>query len=103
MFIFVCLQNPSNFAKFQSFLIDKEKKMNTISGITCEKDKQTGRRYVRIDIEQYQVEIASFLKKIGAIDTNDDFDKACASAISGEQLRERLYKKIDAWECSQTK
>jgi hypothetical protein len=64
-------------------------KMNTMSGITFEKDKQIGRRYVRIDIEQY--------------DANDDFDKAYASAISGGQLRERLYKKIDAWECPQKK
>jgi hypothetical protein len=72
--------------------------MNTMSGITFEKDKKTGRRYVRVDIEKYRVEIAPFLEKTGVIDPNDDFDNAWASAISGEQLRKRLYKKIDAWE-----
>ncbi|MDR2345141.1 MAG: hypothetical protein LBE18_03665 [Planctomycetaceae bacterium] len=75
--------------------------MNTTSGIIFEKDKKTGKRYIRIDIDQYQVEITPFLEQIGAIDINDDFDKAWASAISGEQLRERLYKKIDAWEWEQ--
>jgi hypothetical protein len=75
--------------------------MNTMSGIIFEKDKKTGKRYVCIDIEQYQMEIIPFLKKIGAIDMNDDFDKVWASAISGEQLRERMYKKIDAWNWEQ--
>jgi hypothetical protein len=75
--------------------------MNTPSGIVFEKDKKTSKRYVCVDIEQYQEEITPFLEKIGAIDLTDDFDKAWASAISGEQLRERLYKKIDAWEWEQ--
>jgi hypothetical protein len=44
------------------------------------------------------MEITPFLEKIGALDLNDDFDKAWASAISGKQLRERLSQKIDTWE-----
>jgi hypothetical protein len=79
----------------------KKEEMNTTPGIIFEKDKKTGKRYVRVDIEQYQMEITPFLEKIGALDLNDDFDKAWVSAMSGTQLRERLYQKIDAWEWEQ--
>jgi hypothetical protein len=81
----------------------KKNEMNTVSGIIFEKDEKTGRRYVRVDIDQYQVEIIPFLEKTGAIDPNDDFDKAWVSAISGEKLREHLYQKIDAWDWEQKK
>jgi hypothetical protein len=60
------------------FDIIKKKEMNTTPGIIFEKDKKTGKRYVR--------------------DLNDDFDKAWASAISGKQLREHLCQNIDTWE-----
>ena len=72
--------------------------MNSTPGIIFEKDKKTGKRYVRVDIEQYQMEITPFLEKTGTLDLCDDFDKAWASAISGKQLRERMCQKIDAWE-----
>jgi hypothetical protein len=75
----------------------KANKMNTLSGITFEKDKKTSRRYVRVDLEQYGVEISPFLEKVGAIDPDDDFEKAWASAISGEELRQRMSQRIDSW------
>jgi hypothetical protein len=37
--------------------------MNTTSGIIFEKDKKTGKRYVCVDIEQYQEEICCIAYK----------------------------------------
>ena len=36
------------------------------------------------------------LEQVKTIDNN--FDKAYASAISGEELRKRLYKRMKQWE-----
>ena len=37
-------------------------------------------------------------EKVKAISRNDSFNKAYASAISGEELRKRLYKEMRQWE-----
>jgi hypothetical protein len=71
--------------------------MNTLSGITFEKDEETRKRYVRIDLEQYGEEMTPFLEKVGAINPNDDFERAWASAITGDELKKRMYQRIDAW------
>lgn len=81
-------------------LIFKQKEMNAISGISFEKDMDTKRRYVRIDFDQYGKTMIPFLEQIGAIDRNDDFWEEYTTAISGEELRRRMYQRIDAWEWS---
>jgi hypothetical protein len=75
--------------------------MNAIPGITFEKDKKTKRRYVCVDLEQYGKEITPFLEKVGVIDHDDDFEKAWASAITGEEIRQRMHQRIDAWTWSE--
>ena len=71
--------------------------MNTISGIVFEKDRTTNKRYVRIDFDQHRKAIVSFLEQIGAIDNNDDFREEYANAITGDELRQQMYQRIDAW------
>jgi hypothetical protein len=70
--------------------------MNVISGITFEKDRKTKRRYVCVDLEQHGEEITPFLEKVGAIDRDDDFEKAWTSAITGEEIRQRMHRRIEA-------
>ena len=71
--------------------------MNAIAGISFEKDRLTQRRYLCVDLEQYGEEITPFLERIGVISHDDDFEKAWASSISGNELRQRMYQRIDAW------
>jgi hypothetical protein len=71
--------------------------MNALSGVIFERDNKTQRRYIRVDLGQYGEEITPFLEKIGVIDHDDDFEKAWASAITGEELRSRMHQRIDAW------
>ncbi|MDR1895973.1 MAG: hypothetical protein LBR10_04195 [Prevotellaceae bacterium] len=56
------------------------------------------KRYVRIDFDQYGKDMIPFLEQIGAIDRNDDFWKEYATSIIGEEFRQRMYQRIDAWE-----
>jgi len=71
--------------------------MNAVPGIIFEKDRDTCRRFLRIDLEQYGEEITPFLEKIGAVSYVDDFDKALTSAINGNEFRQRMFKRIDEW------
>jgi len=71
--------------------------MNVASGIIFEKDRETQRRYLCVDLEQYGEEITPFLESIGVISPDDDFEKAWASAITGNEIRQRMYQRIDAW------
>ena len=71
--------------------------MNAISGIFFEKDRKTQRRYVSVDLEQHGEDLIPFLEKVGVITHDDDFEKAWASAISGKEIRQRMYERIDAW------
>jgi len=36
-------------------------------------------------------------EKIGLMRNDDDFEKAYASAITEDELKQRLYQRIDAW------
>ena len=38
-----------------------------------------------------------FFEQIGVIDRNDDFWEEYATAITGNELRQRMYQRIDAW------
>ena len=78
------------------WLLNKNE-MSAMSGIVFEKDIDTKKRYVRIDFDQYGKAMIPFLEQIGAIDRNDDFWEEYANAISGEELRQRMYQRIDAW------
>ena len=71
--------------------------MSTLSGVVFEKDLDTKRRYVRIDFDQHGKAMMPFLEQIGVIDRYDDFWEEYATAISGEELRQRMYQRIDAW------
>jgi len=72
--------------------------MNIASGIVFEKDIDTQKRYVKIDFDLYGKVMIPFLEQIGVIDNNDDdFWEEYASAITGEELRHRMYQRIDTW------
>jgi len=71
--------------------------MNAISGIVFEEDINTKRRFVRIDFDKYGKVIVPFLEQIGIIDRNDDFWEEYATSISGDELRKRMYQRIDKW------
>jgi len=72
--------------------------MNAISGVVFETDMDTKKRYVRIDIEQYGKAMIPFFEQIGITNQNDDFWEEYATAITGNELRHRMYQRIDAWE-----
>jgi hypothetical protein len=38
-----------------------------------------------------------FFEQIGIIVPNDDFWENYATAISGDELRQRMYQRIDTW------
>ena len=71
--------------------------MNAISGIVFETDVDTKKRYVRIDFDRYSKVIIPLFEKIGVIDQNDDFWVEYADAITGNELRQHMYQRIDAW------
>lgn len=71
--------------------------MNTTSGIVFEKDLDTQKRYVRIDFDLYGKAMIPFLEQIGVVDRNDDFWEEYANAITGDELRQRMYQRIDTW------
>ena len=75
--------------------------MNPVLGITFEKDSKTQRRYLCVDLEQYGEEITPFLENVGVISHDDDFAKAWASAVTGNEIRQRMYRRIDAWAWSE--
>lgn len=71
--------------------------MNPVLGIVFEQDRETQRRYLRVDLEQHGEEITPFLETMGVISQDDDFEKAWASALTGKEIRQRMYQRIDAW------
>jgi len=71
--------------------------MNAISGVVFETDMDTKKRYVRIDIEQYGKAMIPFFEQIGITNQNDDFWEEYATAITSDELRHRMYQRIDAW------
>ena len=68
--------------------------MSAVSGIVFEKDMNTKKMYVRIDFDQYSQAMIPFLEQIGVIDPNDDFWEEYTTAITGEELRQRMYQRI---------
>ena len=75
--------------------------MSTLSGIIFETDVNTKKRYVRIDFDQYGKAMIPFFEQIGIIDQNDDFWEEYATAITGDEFRQRMYQRIDAWKWSE--
>ncbi|MCL2511387.1 MAG: hypothetical protein FWF09_04995 [Bacteroidales bacterium] len=71
--------------------------MSTASGIVFETDTDTKKRYVRIDFDRYGKAMIPFFEQIGVIDRQDDFWEEYATAITGNELRHRMYQRIDAW------
>ena len=71
--------------------------MSATSGIVFETDLNTKKRYVRIDFERYGKAMIPFFEQIGVIDRNDDFWEEYATAITGDELRRRMYQRIDTW------
>ena len=67
------------------------------SGVFFETDINTKKKYVRIDFDLYGKAMIPFLEQIGIIDRNDDFWEEYSNAISGEELRQHMYQRIDAW------
>ena len=73
--------------------------MNVIQDIDIEKDIETKRHYFNADLGQYGEGFATFLDKAGVIShDDDDFEESCASAITGGELKQRMYQRIDAWQ-----
>ena len=71
--------------------------MNVASDIIFEKDIETQRRYLCVDLEQYGEELIPFLEKVGVLSHDDDFEQAWTSSLTGNELRQRMYQRIDAW------
>ena len=69
----------------------------TTSGVFFETDINTKKKYVKIDFDLYGKAMIPFLEQIGIIDRNDDFWEEYSNAISGEELRQRMYQRIDSW------
>jgi len=72
--------------------------MSSISGITFERDKTTQQRYLCINLEQHGETIIPFLIQVGVIPPDDDFEKTYATAITGNEMKKRMYKRIDDWQ-----
>jgi len=65
--------------------------MSEISGI------DTKKKYVRVGFNQHGSTMIPFFEQSGTVDRNDDFWEECTTAITGEELRRRMYKRIDEW------
>jgi len=57
----------------------------------------TKKKYVRIDFDWYGKVMVPFFEQISIIDPNNDFWEEYATAITGDELRQRMYQRIDAW------
>ena len=71
--------------------------MSAIVGIDFETDVNTKKKYVRIDFDRYGKAIIPFFEQIGVINKNDDFWEEYANSITGDNFRQRMYQRIDAW------
>ena len=71
--------------------------MSEISGVVFETDIDTKKRYIRIDFDLYGKAVIPFFEQIGIIDRNDDFWEEYADAMTGDELCQRMYQRIDAW------
>ena len=71
--------------------------MDIESGVVFEKDINTQKKYIRVDFDLYGKAMIPFLEQIGVIDMSDDFWEEYANAITGEELRQRMYQRIDTW------
>ena len=75
--------------------------MRAISGITFETDMYTKKRYVRIDFDRYGKSMILFFAKVGVMAHEDDFWEEYATAITGKELCQCMYQRIDAWKWSE--
>ena len=64
--------------------------MIKMNKITIEKEK---RHYF-----EYDNQPTSYQEKIELMSCDDDFENVRASAITGEELRQRMYSRIDSWQ-----
>jgi hypothetical protein len=65
--------------------------MNSVLGIAFEQDRETQRRYLRVDLEQHGEKITPFLETIGVISHDDDFEKSWASALTSDEFKQLMY------------
>ena len=64
--------------------------MNTVTIGNTEK--------IKLDYcSEYNNKSSCFQGKNGFISSDDDFEKVYASAITTEELKQRMYKRIDNW------
>jgi hypothetical protein len=72
--------------------------MSITQGIVFETDMETKTRYVRVDFDRYGKVMIPFFEQIGVIDQNDDFWDEYATSITGDELRQQMYQRIDSWQ-----
>ena len=72
--------------------------MTVASGILLEKDTGTNKRYIKVDFDRYGIAIFPFLEQLGVVDYDIDFWREYSNSISGDELRQKMHKNIDAWQ-----
>jgi len=71
--------------------------MATIQGIQFENDANGKPIAIRINLEKYGEQLEPFLKQVGILEENDDFDTEWENAIPIEKAREISIEKIRSW------
>jgi hypothetical protein len=70
--------------------------MNTIPGITFEKDDSGNDRYIRIDLSKYAQLLRPFMVTTGVIEERpEDWDDALTSKEFLSEVKKMLKKKFD--------
>lgn len=71
--------------------------MATIQGIQFENDANGKPIAIKISLEKYGVQLEPFLRQVGVVDKDDEFDKEWQNGVPIEKAKEISIQKIRTW------
>ena len=71
--------------------------MNVANNISFEQDVEPKHEGRGVVFNQFYGKTPSLLAGVEVNSQDDDFEKVWVSGISGEELKQRMYKRIDKW------
>lgn len=73
----------------------KSNKMTAIQGIQFENDANGKPIAIKISLEKYGVQLEPFLRQVGVVDIDDEFDAELKNAISSETFLKNAIENIN--------
>ena len=72
--------------------------MNVANNISFEQEVETKHEGLGVVFNQFYGKIPPVLASVEVNSQDDDFEKVWASGITGDELKQRMYKRIDKWQ-----